>query len=68
MTETAREEAVRGFESIGPFHPRAPSMPPVAISGYVFSGAEADNPAGLKIALSLGPTRCLRKLFTPAHC
>lgn len=31
-----------------------------------FFRAEADDPAGLKIALSLGPTRCLRKPFGPS--
>ena len=57
---------MRGFESIRLFHQRAPTVPLIAISGYAFSGAELDNPACLKMALSLGATRCLRKPFRPA--
>ncbi|SDO31733.1 response regulator [Afipia sp. GAS231] len=57
---------MRGFESIRLFHQRAPTVPLIAISGYVFSGAEADDPACLKLALSLGATRCLRKPFRPS--
>jgi CheY-like chemotaxis protein len=52
-----------GFESIRLFHQRAPTVPLIAISGYAFSGAEADDPGCLKTALSLGATRCLRKPF-----
>jgi CheY-like chemotaxis protein len=55
-----------GFESIRLFHQRAPTVPLIAISGYAFSGAEADDPACLKMALSLGATRCLRKPFRPS--
>jgi len=57
---------MRGFESIRVFHQRAPTVPLVAISGYAFSGPETDNLACLKMALSLGATRCLRKPFRPA--
>ena len=56
----------RGFEPIRIFHQRAPTVPLIAISGYAFSGPESDNAACLKMALSLGATRCLRKPFRPA--
>ena len=56
---------MRGFEPIRIFHQRAPTVPLIAISGYAFSGPEADNLACLKMALSLGATRCLRKPFRP---
>ena len=56
---------MHGFESIRVFHQRAPMVPLIAISGYVF--AEQRNPAPdfLRMALELGATRCLRKPFTP---
>ena len=57
---------MRGFESIRIFHQRAPTVPLIAISGYAFSGPETENLARLKLALSLGATRCLRKPFRPA--
>ena len=38
----------------------------IAISGYAFSGAETDDAACFRMALSLGATRCLRKPFRPA--
>ena len=56
---------MRGFESIRVFHQRAPTVPLIAISGYAFAGAETDNLACLKLALSLGATRCLHKPFRP---
>ena len=52
-----------GFESIRIFHQRAPTVPLIAISGYAFSGPETDNLACLKMAISLGATRCLHKPF-----
>ncbi|MBR1157145.1 response regulator [Bradyrhizobium sp. JYMT SZCCT0428] len=55
-----------GFEPIRIFHGRAPTVPLIAISGYAFSGPETDNVACLKMALSLGATRCLHKPFRPA--
>lgn len=57
---------MRSFESIRIFHQRAPTVPLIAISGYAFSGPETDNLACLKMALSLGATRCLHKPFRPA--
>jgi len=56
---------MRGFESIRIFHRRSPTVPLIAISGYAFSGAETDNLTCLKMALSLGATRCLHKPFRP---
>jgi CheY-like chemotaxis protein len=55
---------MRGFESIRLFHTREPAVPLIAISGHAFSGPETDH-ACLKMALSLGATRCLRKPFRP---
>ena len=57
---------MRGFESIRIFHQRAPAVPLIAISGYAFSGPETDNLTCLKMARSLGATRCLHKPFRPA--
>lgn len=57
---------MRGFESIRLFHQRAPTVPLIAISGYAFAGTEANDPACLKLALSLGATRRLRKPFRPS--
>lgn len=57
---------MRGFESIRLFHQRAPTVPLIAISGYAFAGTEANDHACLKMALSLGATRCLRKPFRPS--
>ena len=57
---------MRGFESIRLFHQRAPTVPLIAISGYAFAGTEANDPACLKMALSLGATRCLCKPFRPS--
>jgi CheY-like chemotaxis protein len=57
---------MRGFESIRVFHDHAPTVPLIAISGYVFSGPEGTSPDFLRRALELGATRCLRKPFRPA--
>jgi CheY-like chemotaxis protein len=57
---------MRGFESIRIFHQPPPTVPLIAISGYAFSGSETDNPVCLKMARSLGATRCPRKPFRPA--
>ena len=56
---------MRGFESIRVFHERAPQIPLIAISGYVFAEQRAPAPDFLRMALGLGATRCLRKPFTP---
>jgi CheY-like chemotaxis protein len=57
---------MRGFESIRTFHERAPLIPLIAISGYVFAEQRTPAPDFLQMALELGATRCLRKPFTPA--
>ncbi len=57
---------MRGLESIGLFHHRAPEVPLIAISGYAFSNLEMSCPNVLQLALSLGATCCLRKPFRPA--
>lgn len=58
---------MRGFESIRLFRQRAPTVPLIAISGYVFAEQRAPAPDFLRMALELGATRCLRKPFTPAQ-
>ena len=57
---------MRGFESIRVFHQSAPTVPLIAISGYVFAEQRTPAPDFLSMALELGATRCLRKPFTPA--
>jgi CheY-like chemotaxis protein len=57
---------MRGLESIRVFHQHAPSVPLIAISGYVFAELRTPAPDFLKMALDLGATRCLRKPFGPA--
>jgi CheY-like chemotaxis protein len=56
---------MRGFESIRVFHNRAPAVPLIAISGSAFSESEPPGPDFLRLAISLGATRCLRKPFRP---
>jgi CheY-like chemotaxis protein len=56
---------MRGFESVRVFHQRAPTVPLIAISGYVFAEHRTPAPDFLNMALELGATRCLRKPFTP---
>lgn len=56
---------MRGFESIRVFHEIAPTVPLVAMSGYVFADHDGSAPDFLRMALELGAARCLRKPFTP---
>ena len=56
---------MHGFESVRVFHQRAPAVPLIAISGYVFAEQRMPAPDFLNMALELGATRCLRKPFTP---
>jgi len=56
---------MHGFESIRVFHQRAPAVPLIAISGYVFAEQRMPAPDFLSMALELGASRCLRKPFTP---
>jgi CheY-like chemotaxis protein len=57
---------MRGFESVRLFHERAPMVPLIAISDYVFAEERMPAPDFLSMALGLGATRCLRKPFTPS--
>jgi CheY-like chemotaxis protein len=57
---------MNGFESVRVFHQRAPTVPLIAISGYVFAEQRTPAPDFLSMALRLGATRCLRKPFTPS--
>ncbi len=54
---------MRGFESIGLFHQRAPSAPLIAISGCAFSNLDISGADFPGMAAKLGATRCLRKPF-----
>jgi CheY-like chemotaxis protein len=56
---------MRGFESIGIFHGRAPAVPLIAMSGYAFSNPNSPAPDFVKMALDFGASRCLSKPFTP---
>jgi CheY-like chemotaxis protein len=56
---------MHGFESVRLFHQRAPMVPLIAISGYVFAENRSPAPDFLSMALELGASRCLRKPFTP---
>ena len=56
---------MRGFESIRVFHETAPTVPLIAMSGYVFADHDGSVPDFLRMALELGAARCLRKPFTP---
>ena len=56
---------MHGFESVRLFHQRAPTVPLIAISGYVFAENRSPTPDFLSMALELGAARCLRKPFTP---
>jgi CheY-like chemotaxis protein len=57
---------MRGFDSIGSFHQRAPSIPRVAISVYAISDFVGSDTDFTSVAAQLGATRCLRKPFRPA--
>ena len=57
---------MRGFESIRLFHERAPKIPLIAISGGAFDDLDTAGPDFLRLAASLGATRCLRKPFKPS--
>jgi len=57
---------MHGFESVRLFHQRAPNIPLIAISGYVFAENRSPAPDFLSMALELGAARCLRKPFTPS--
>ncbi|MGA2996215.1 response regulator transcription factor [Bradyrhizobium sp.] len=57
---------MRGLESIRTFHRRAPAIPLIAISGYVFAERGMGAPDFLRMALELGAACCLRKPFLPA--
>lgn len=58
--------SMRGFESVRVFHQRAPNVPLIAISGYVFAEQRSPAPDFMRMVLELGATRCLRKPFAPA--
>jgi CheY-like chemotaxis protein len=55
---------MNGFESVRVFRQRAPMVPLIAVSGYIFAERRTPAPDFLSMALNLGATRCLRKPFT----
>jgi len=57
---------MHGFESVRLFHKRAPGVPLIAISGYVFAEQRAPAPNFLQMALNLGASHWLRKPFPPS--
>ena len=56
---------MHGLESVRTFHQRAPAVPLIAISGYIFLERRVPAPDFLQLALKLGASHCLRKPFTP---
>ena len=50
--------SMRGFESVRVFHQRAPNVPLIAISGYVFAEQRSPAPDFMRMVLELGATRC----------
>ena len=56
---------MNGFESVRVFHQRAPDVPLIAISGYVFREDHSPAPDFLRMAVELGASCCLHKPFTP---
>jgi CheY-like chemotaxis protein len=58
---------MNGFESVRVFHQRAPTVPLIAISGYVFREHHSPTPDFLRMVLDLGATCCLHKPFTPTQ-
>lgn len=58
---------MNGFESVRVFHQRAPFIPLIAISGYVFREHHSPTPDFLRMALDLGASCCLHKPFTPTQ-
>ena len=58
---------MNGLETIKVFRESAPTLPVIAISGYVFRDASEPAPDFLRMAVDLGAAACLRKPFTPAQ-
>jgi CheY-like chemotaxis protein len=58
---------MNGFESVRVFHQRAPEIPLIAMSGYVFREHHSNAPDFLRMALDLGAACCLHKPFTPSQ-
>jgi CheY-like chemotaxis protein len=55
---------MRGFESIGLFHQRTPSVPLIAISGYAFSNLDISGADFPGMAAKLGAARGKRHCST----
>jgi CheY-like chemotaxis protein len=55
---------MNGLETIKVFRESAPTLPVIAISGYVFRDASDPAPDFLRMAVDLGAAACLRKPFT----
>lgn len=55
---------MNGLDTIRVFRENAPTLPVIAISGYVFGDASEPAPDFLRMAVDLGAAACLRKPFT----
>jgi CheY-like chemotaxis protein len=56
-----------GFQVIRAFQQRAPTIPIIAMSGYLFRDSPTSTPDLLAKAAELGATRCLQKPFRPSE-
>jgi len=56
-----------GLEAIAALHQRAPSVPIIAISGYMFGDSAGEEPDFLAMAAEIGVAYCLQKPFRPRH-
>jgi DNA-binding NtrC family response regulator len=66
MTAEVSVPELRCFAAIELFHPRAPGVSLIAISGCAFPNPDTGAPDFMKIAAGLGATRCLRKPCKPS--
>ena len=54
-----------GFEPIGTFHRRSPTIPLIAVSDHAFADIDATSPDFVQTTLKLGATTCPPKPFKP---
>ena len=56
-----------GLEAITALHQRVPTVPIIAISGYMFGDSTGEEPDFLAMAAEIGVAYCLQKPFRPRH-
>ena len=56
-----------GREAIRALRQRAPTVPIIAISGYMFGDTAGEEPDFLAMATDIGVAYCLQKPFRPRH-